>query len=192
MYEETNLIIYEGVVVPESALLKRERSNKYGGVPDLDTDELAETDELERMVYKQEFGPVLALPVKGRKSGILPAIDEDGKVDWGAFASADFDTPKFDKLGYKVDKMKERLKDLAIMLHIINDRIPGKTKYKLLRLVRDGIINVDDISDWDTWQFVKLFLDALWLKKQIEKLQEKSRQRREQEAQKFWDSFLGG
>lgn len=36
MEEETNLVIYEGVVLRLSVLLKRERKNWYGSVRDLD------------------------------------------------------------------------------------------------------------------------------------------------------------
>ena len=43
---EESFIIYEGVVVPESALLNRERKNPYGSVEGLDDEELAEADEL--------------------------------------------------------------------------------------------------------------------------------------------------
>ena len=43
---EESFIIYEGVVLTESVLLKRERKNPYGSVPDLDDEELAEADEL--------------------------------------------------------------------------------------------------------------------------------------------------
>ena len=48
--------------VPVSALLHEERRNRYGSVPGLDDEELADPAELERQVYLQEFGPVLALP----------------------------------------------------------------------------------------------------------------------------------
>ena len=86
MDNETDLVMVE---VPESALLRRDRGNRYGSVPGLDDSELADPDELERQVLRQEFGPVLALPVKGNGSSIRPVVDEAGGVDWGAFGTVD-------------------------------------------------------------------------------------------------------
>ena len=42
---DQDFIIYEGIVVPESALLRREPKNLYGGVEGLNDEELAEADE---------------------------------------------------------------------------------------------------------------------------------------------------
>ncbi len=47
MDNETNMEVYGGIVVPASALLKREHGNRYGSVPGLDDSELADPDELE-------------------------------------------------------------------------------------------------------------------------------------------------
>lgn len=93
MYNETDL------VVPESALLKVERPDRYGSVPGLDDSELAEPDELEKQVFMEQWSPILALPVKGRVNSIQPVIDESDGIDWGAFGTVDFDRyrPEFDK-----------------------------------------------------------------------------------------------
>ena len=69
--------------------------------------------------------------------------------------------PEFDKVIYKADKLKEQLKDLVIMLQTINNRIPGRTKYKVLRYVRKGIIEPDNLEG-DLWQLAKLFLQAFF------------------------------
>ena len=45
MEEEKGFVIYEGVVVPVSALRRVEKRNLYGSVPGLDNDELADPDE---------------------------------------------------------------------------------------------------------------------------------------------------
>jgi len=65
MNEETSFVVCEDVVAAGPVLLRREYGNRYGSVPGLDDSELADPVELERRVYQQEFGPVLALPVKG-------------------------------------------------------------------------------------------------------------------------------
>ena len=187
--EETDFIIYEGVVVPESVLLKRERSDKYGSIEDLPDEELADPDELERCILREEWGPVLLLPKS--KKVFNPAWNWSVDVDFDAFASVDFERtqPKFDKVRYKADKLKERLADMRIMAGMLNERIKSNVKYKVLKYVKAGIIYVDDIRDWDMWQLAKLFMQALRLKRQITKLQEKSRKRREEEARKFWESL---
>ena len=100
--QETNFVIYEGVVVPESALIRPIRQDKYGKVPGLPEEELASPDELERQVLREEMGPVLQLPVKQPRSDIRLAVDENGGIDWGAFGTVDFDShrPEFDKIRY--------------------------------------------------------------------------------------------
>ena len=77
MEQETDYIVYEGVVVPKSALLKRGRPNKYGSIPDLDDDELADPDELQRMVIQQELEPLLMLPTKPAKPWMMPMRRSD-------------------------------------------------------------------------------------------------------------------
>ena len=187
----TNLIVYEQVVVPESSLLKRERSNRYGSVPGLDDEELANPDELERCVMRAEWGPVLALPVKDRKGWIQRNIDEDGRIDFGAFATVDFDRhrPSLDKARFKADKLKEQLRDLVIMISIVNERIEGKAKYKVLKYVKMGIMEVDDISNWDLWHLANFYLRALRLRKEIVELKEASRRRKEKQLQAWLDSL---
>ncbi|MCY2950605.1 MAG: hypothetical protein NTU53_01350 [Planctomycetota bacterium] len=60
--------------VPVSAILKVQKQNRYGSVPDLDDEELADPDELERQVMAEEWWPVLMIPTKKRGS-------EDKKVE---------------------------------------------------------------------------------------------------------------
>ena len=122
---ETNLIVENGIEVPESVLLKLDRGNRYGSVPGLDDNELADPNELERQVFQQEFGPVLSLPIKQNRSSLRPELDESGNIDWGAFGTIDFErySNTFNKARYKADKLNEHLKDIKIMISIINDRI---------------------------------------------------------------------
>jgi len=110
MDKNDKLLIEEGIVMPESVLLKRERPNRYGSVPGLDDSELLSPDELERQVYRQEFEPVLALPVESSKSWIRPVVDGDGEVDFGAFGTVDFERRyPFNKILYKADKLRQQL-----------------------------------------------------------------------------------
>ena len=151
MDQDHSYIIYDGVVVPGSALLRRKRRSKYGSVPDLDDEELADPGELERLAYIQEFAPVLALPVQSKSSGIRPDIDENGGVDWGAFGTVDFERtrPAFDKARYKADKLREELRDVLILLSIVQERLPRKAKYLVLKYLRLGIIELEHIASED-------------------------------------------
>lgn len=167
----------------------------YGKIADLPEDEepAADPDELERIYYKEVWGPIFQIS-KPKPAAYTPAWDYATSVDYDAFASADFERlmPAFDRARYKADKLKEQLKDLSILIGIINGRIPGKAKYKVLRCVRTGIIEADDIraDSWDMWQLAKLYVRALRLKKEIAELHNTSRQRKEQQFQR-WLDLLG-
>jgi len=190
MYEQARLVSRGDVVVAESALLRRERKNRYGSVPGLDDSELAGPDELERQVLRQEFAPVLALPVKARESCIRPNIDEGGRVDWGAFGTVDFDRyrQQFDKLRYKADKVAEQVEDLSIMFGIVNERIKTWAKYLVLKYLRMGVIELGHVVDNDMLALAKLYLRSRRMRKEIAELQEAGERRRQQKAAALWVS----
>jgi hypothetical protein len=187
MDQEEHFEIYDGIVVPASALRQEQRIKRFGTIPDLSDDELADPDELERVVYKEMWWPILSLPQQRWECPIRPNMDEDGRVDWGAFGSVDFDSyrPQFDKLRYKVEKLREKLKDLVVMLKVISARIPGRAKMKILRLVGAGVLDIGDIPDNQVYFLAEMYLRALWMREQIEYLQEKRKQRHEKEL-KAW------
>ncbi|MHC4728570.1 MAG: hypothetical protein ACYS17_15225 [Planctomycetota bacterium] len=185
-----NKNICENVIVPESALLRKERCSRYGSVSGLDDEELADPDELERQVLREELGPVLALPVKGRKNWIQPAVDESGGVDWGAFASVDFSRamPEFDKARYKADRLQEKVRDLLIMFSIVSERLPGKTKYKVLKYLKMGRIELENIVNWDMWELAKLYLRIRRLREEIADCREASWRRQQGKVGAWLDS----
>jgi len=184
MNNEDSWTVCQGIEVPESVLLRLDRFNPYGSVEGLPDEELADPAELERMVYEREWGPVLALPVQGRRGWIQAAVDESGGVDWGAFGTVDFDRtiPEFDKARYKADKLRAELKDLLIRVSIVSERLPGKAKYLVLKYVRMGIIELDHIVSEDMLALARLYLRARKLQEEIAELQEASRARRRREA----------
>jgi hypothetical protein len=62
--------------------------------------------------------------------------------------------PEFDKARYKADKLREKLKDVLIMLGIVKERLPGKAKDLVLKYLRTGIIGLEHITNEDrpgTW-----------------------------------------
>jgi hypothetical protein len=156
--------------------------NRYGTIPDLPEEELADPDELERVVYKEMWWPILRLPQQRWECPIRPNIDEDGRVDWGAFGSVDFDSyrPQFDKLRYKVEKLREKLKDRVFMLKVASARIPGRAKIEILRLVRKGLLDIGDIVDNQMYFLAEMYLRAWRMREQIDRLVVKRRQRQEE------------
>ena len=184
MEEETSFVVVDGVVVPESALLRRECGKRYGSVPGLPDEELADPGELERQVYMEEFGPVLALPTKGGQRGIRPAIDETGGVDWGAFGTVDFErgVPAFDKARYKEDRLREELKDVLIMVGIVAPHVRVNARRLVLRYLRQGTITLDDIEDEDMLALARLFLRVWRLQDEIARLREARTKRRQEGA----------
>lgn len=171
--------------VPVSPLLSAGRKNVYGSVPGLDDEELAEPDELERQVMREEWGPILALPASAKRSGFKPEADESGGVDWGAFASVDFQRtmPEFDPVRYKADKVRQQLKDLLIIISIVKERLPGKAKYQVMKLVGMGVIEPEHIVSEDMLTLARLYLRAKRLQKQVAELEEASWRRRRQHCE---------
>ncbi|MBN2560198.1 MAG: hypothetical protein JXQ75_04645 [Phycisphaerae bacterium] len=160
--------------VPPSAWCRRRSS--MGSVEGLDDEELADPVELERQVFREEWGPVLALPARGKGNPILPAVDESGGLDWGAFATVDFERsmPEFDKARYKADKLREKLRDVLIMFSIVTRRLP-RAKALVLKYLRMGIIELDHIANDDMRALARLHLRARKLQQQIRALQKVSR-----------------
>ena len=190
MNERAMFETYQEVVVPEPVLLKVERRNKYGSVAGLDDEELATPEELERNIIRDEWGPVLELPVNDRQGGFRPNVDEDGVV-FGAFGSVDFDRikPGFDKAQYKADKLREQLKDVIIMFEMVRERLPRRPASLVLKYLRMGIIDLECIANFDAWQLGTFYLRARWLRKQITELEEVSWERKQKRARRFFASL---
>lgn len=191
MDNETGRTGYEGIMVVESALLKRQHRNKYGSVPGLDDSELADPDELERQVFRQEFGALLALPVKASKSGLRPDVDENGNIEWGAFGTVDFErhASSFDKARYKADKLREELKNVLILFGIVNERIQARAKYLVLKYLRMGIVELEDIVHSDMAALARLYLRARRMRQEIVELREASERRRQRQTEAFLRSW---
>ena len=121
----------------------------------------------------------MALPVRRRRGSLQPSVDESGRIDWGAFATVDFDRlrPEFDKARYKAERLKEQLGDLLILVGIVKERLPGKAKYLVLKHLRMGIIDMEHIISDDMLTLARLHLRARRLQEDITRLQERSKDR---------------
>ncbi|MCK4342541.1 MAG: hypothetical protein KAY37_12550 [Phycisphaerae bacterium] len=183
MEEETSFVVVDGVVVPESALLRRERGKRYGSVPGLPDEELADPEELERHVHIEEFGPILALPIKGAQRGVRPAIDETGGVDWGAFGTVDFERSMlaFDKARYKEERLREKLKDVLIMAGTATRHVRVDARRLVLRHLRQGTITLDDIADSDMLALARLHLRIWRIQDEIARLRGVRAKRQQEE-----------
>ena len=191
--DQEEIEIYDGIDEPASALRQEQRRTRYGNLADLPDEELADPDELERVIHKQMWWPVFSLPQQRWECSIRPNMDEDGRVNWGAFGTVDFESyrPQHSKLRYKAERIKEQLKDRVIGLRIISERIPGTAKYKILRLVRNGTLDTDDIEDFDMWQLAVGYVRARRLRSEIGQMLKKSRQQQEEKAEEMW-AAMGG
>ena len=176
----TNEIFYieDGAEVALPAWIKP--VNRYGTIADLPEEKLAGPDGLERVIYKEMWWPILRLPQQRWECPIRPNMDEDGKIDWGAFGTVDFDSyrPQFDKFRYKAEKLREKLKDLVIMLQIVSARIPGKNKLKILRQARKGLLDIGDIVDNQMYFLAEMYLRAWRLRDKIERIYRRRKEQR--------------
>jgi hypothetical protein len=181
----------EGIEVPAPVLLKRERPPRYGLVAGLEEEELADPDELERQMWKEEFEPVLGLSERYPRSGMRPGVDEDGRLDWGAFGTVDFDRcrPRFDGALHRARELREEMRDVLIRFSVIKDRLPGNAKYLVLKYLRMGLIGLDDIRSEDMLHLARLHLRANRLRESIRRLQEASLRCRQRTAEAFWASM---
>ena len=177
-----DIVNVDGAWVPEPVM-----RNRYGSVPDLDDEELADPAELERQVFLQEWGPVLRLPVRGRRSGYRPEIDEDG-VEFGAFATVDFERtmPPRDKIACRIEGLREELRNTLVMLAMIRDRMPGRAKYLVLKYLKAGIIDLDHIVDEDMRWLARYYERVRRIRDQIGFLQD---ERQRKQAASFAEVF---
>jgi len=127
----------------------------------------------------------LRLPQQRWECPIRPNVDEDGRIEWGAFGTVDFDSyrPTFDKLRYKSEKLREKLKDLVFTLKMVSAKIPGRAKLEILRLVKKGWLDIGDIVDNQMYFLAEMYLRAWRLREEIERLQQKRKQRQEEKLE---------
>lgn len=185
MKQNIKFEVFDGVEVPVSPLLKRKRKNRYGSIADLDSEDLIEPAEIDRLYLREVFAPILALPVKTKKGWIKPSIDEDSAVGCDAFGTVDFDRyTEFDKAQYKADKLREELFHERLMVELISSRIEPNARYKVMNYVFADILDVDDIEDVNMYCLAKRCLRMRRLQREIDELTERSQERRRQKAEK--------
>lgn len=172
--EDMNLDDERIVDLPEPATVSVEGGNRYGSVPGLPDDELADPGELRRMAFLDDWGPILQLPERHTRNTFHPTMDEFGHAE-GAFGSVDFDRlyPR-DKARYKADILREDIRFLRIRREVAMDHLPGPAAYKVLGYLRRDIINSDHIENEYMRTVVRMDARIDRLRDQIQKLRQKS------------------
>jgi len=190
MKQKNKFELYNGIEVAVSPLLRRQRNSRYGSLADLDDEDLIEPAEVERLYLREVFAPILALPVKTKKGWIKPDIDEDGTIGCGAFGTVDFDRYReFDKARFKADKLKEEVFHERLMVELVSSHIKTTAKYKVVRSVLKGILDVDDIVDDQMHCLARRCLRMRRLLREIDELQERSRKKHLEKAEKVLGSL---
>lgn len=163
---------------PASAVLKVERPQGYGAVPDLEQEELADPRELERQAFVEEWGPLLALPWEIPKCAIRPVLDEFGQWDWGAFGTVDFQRtrPPFSKTRYKLEKLQEELRNAMIALSVVQERLSMSARLEVVEAIRCGVDDPDHF-DGDRWFYANRYLHARRLRREINAIRTRSERR---------------
>ena len=162
-----------------------QRARVYGSVLDLEDEKPASLRELEREIFLAESGPILALPVQSVRGGFRPAIDEFGHLEWGAFGTEDFARLRgpFDKVRYKIDKLRVELRHAVIMLEMVAAKVPGAVIDSLTAGLRSGAIDLEDIEDWNQYFFAQRYLRVKRIRNQIRELLDFTYRRRAQAAE---------
>ena len=75
MKQKTKFEVFNGIEVPVSPLVKRKRKNRYGSIADLDSEDMIEPAEIDRLFLREAFAPILALPVKTKKGWVNASHD---------------------------------------------------------------------------------------------------------------------
>lgn len=169
---------WNGVVVAAPAWFVRNKRPRYGSVPGLLDEELANPRELERQVFLQEWGPILTLPVR-RARVVEPNIDEYFGVNWGAFATVDFSRTmaRPDPESWEMRELREQLRNSVAKIEILVRRLPRKAVYRVLDEVELGRLDIDEIVNVDMWWLANEWLYARRIRRQIAELQERRRKR---------------
>jgi len=93
--------------------------------------------------------------------------------------------PEFDRVRYKADRLKEKLKDLLIMFDTISRRLP-RAKWKVLKYFRMGLLDEERIASWDMWQLALLDGRIRKLHLEIDVLRKASWERQKEQRRRMF------
>lgn len=99
-------------------------------------------------------------------------MDEKGLFD-GAFATIDFERVRGggpDRLRGRIEGLRAQLRDCMIMFSTIKDHLPGRAKYLVLKYLRMGVIDMDDIVNDDMRELARFYRRAELSREEIRQL----------------------
>ncbi len=151
------------------AWMSREPANPYGRVPGLDDSELADPDELERQIERDEFAAILSLPHPDSQTRLSSWQRDARSMDSGAFGTVDFERlcPSRGRNRAKAFAIHARIKDIGIKMSIIRERLPTQAARLVLSYLRQGVIHLDHIVDADMLALARYTLEAGRLRSQL-------------------------
>ncbi len=175
-YEETIDLIAD---LPVRGNLTIEQPSRYGSVPGLDDEELADPAELERMIFRRDFEPILRLPTPRQRDGIQPVVDEDGHLDWGAFGTVDWEriAGPFNQARYRVERLSEELQNTLYLLGTAKEKVAAPDRFLVIKEIRAGRCTFSDIADPEVREFTRLYLRANRQRAELEAARRRADQR---------------
>lgn len=132
--------------VPVSPALKVVRQGE-----EPEAEDAIEWAEVQRLLYEQMWWPILQLP-KTSDDFFLNRQVQDG-VDVSAFNTHDFQRrrPPFDRYRYALKMAQQERQHALWTLEMILDRIEDRGKYRVMKQVREGLIEPGSLEG-DLWR----------------------------------------
>jgi hypothetical protein len=157
--------------LPVSAALAKSQQNPYGSVPGLDDEELADPEEIERVVMWQVWGPVLRLRSSQGRTWTRSGRQSWNAPDWEALGMVECQEPVLGGRPAWLVRNNELSQLWRVLgaLEVVATRLPGRARRLLLKYVQSGLVEIEHVADLDMRAVVKLFIEATSRLHQIER-----------------------
>jgi hypothetical protein len=167
----TREVVSEDIAdIPASARITVERARGFGSIPDLSADELADQEELERMVAWQMWKPLLTL-----RPAVGPSLSAfvGGRCcepNWAAVRPVVYRrrARRAPQGLHEADQLRDELSETLKRLSLAMASVKSPAKYLVLKYLRMGIIELEQIADTNMQAAAKLYLDARRLRQRPE------------------------
>ena len=166
-YEEDDEQIGDMPVSPRVKVIRKGMGQEAGNERDA-----IEWAEIQRLLFEQDWGPILALPPTNNDF-FMKGQWEDG-VDVSAFNTHDYQRThrKFDGTRYAIQETIQKHRQATWMLEMIMDRIKSPAKYTALRYVEKGVIE-PEMCEGEMWRAAVWHRRCLKLEGEVQRLKER-------------------
>lgn len=163
--------------IPAPAVIKVQREDRYGHVPGLEDEELADVAELERQVFIAEWGPILCIPWEPGETVIRPTVDQEGRLDWGAFGTVDFHRlrPRFNWAHREADKLQQELRNELMMMSMVQERLSLQERVEVIKAIQLGVYDPNQFHGEKRF-YARRYLRARGIRRKIRWLRKYARQ----------------